>query len=541
MTAPQGREAASQARAKKGAASARRRRRAQTAMHVSPDAFHGLMAGRSQRLLGLVRFLASRPLDEQLLTRPLLGSLVAQAAQVKELLDTYGAVHNRRWHAYRQHADALVLFADTGYKLLHLRHSMGNYHLLPVEGDFPAATEEGLRFVANVLMLVSARMTEEAERLELPLPRRDPGAGEFAERLPQGFLPRDRRSRHVTSAEETVAHLATAFLNLAAEGEFLHTPGKVCAEEYPACVPEPVGEERVWLLAQRFHNLQNLYDTYVSDTDTEDQDPDLKVLRGHVSVIFHLLEVATSLVQYYERNVHLRGPETGRVGRPLVQPRALLEAAMQYAVAFASRYLLTARSLCQEMLKRYAQVGRVSVPVPRYRGFHVRPSTLVARIAQHYGSEVRMELDGDAYDAGSPLELFRANEKINAAKRHQLVEAILQAQNEVPAHLAGDLGGALRWILLHLAHAGKVIVYDQPLPLEELDLDPGASLSEVAPQAVARLLALGKIDMDCALTATFVGDKRVLEDLRLLAEHGYGEDAFGNNVPLPEKLRYLRR
>jgi hypothetical protein len=43
------------------------------------------------------------------------------------------------------------------------------------------------------------------------------------------------------------------------------------------------------------------------------------------------------------------------------------------------------------------------------------------------------------------------------------------------------------------------------------------------------------------ITVIFEGDKRVLNDIKLLAESGYGEDKFGNNVPLPEKLGYLRR
>ena len=58
---------------------------------------------------------------------------------------------------------------------------------------------------------------------------------------------------------------------------------------------------------------------------------------------------------------------------------------------------------------------------------------------------------------------------------------------------------------------------------------------------VGQLLALGKIDIDIDLTATFIGDKRVLADIKLLAESGYGEDQFGNNIPLPEELVYLRR
>ena len=39
----------------------------------------------------------------------------------------------------------------------------------------------------------------------------------------------------------------------------------------------------------------------------------------------------------------------------------------------------------------------------------------------------------------------------------------------------------------------------------------------------------------------FHGDRRVLADLKLLAEHGYGEDNFGNNIALPPALSYLRR
>ena len=43
------------------------------------------------------------------------------------------------------------------------------------------------------------------------------------------------------------------------------------------------------------------------------------------------------------------------------------------------------------------------------------------------------------------------------------------------------------------------------------------------------------------MKVTFIGDKRVLNDIKLLAESGYGEDKFGNNVALPDELSYLRR
>jgi hypothetical protein len=53
------------------------------------------------------------------------------------------------------------------------------------------------------------------------------------------------------------------------------------------------------------------------------------------------------------------------------------------------------------------------------------------------------------------------------------------------------------------------------------------------------LLALGKIDIVMPLLVTFIGDKRALHDIEILAETGYGEDANGNNIPLPEEISYL--
>ena len=49
------------------------------------------------------------------------------------------------------------------------------------------------------------------------------------------------------------------------------------------------------------------------------------------------------------------------------------------------------------------------------------------------------------------------------------------------------------------------------------------------------------MDMNVELTIGFRGDKRVLDDLKLLAAHGYGEDNLGNDIVLPPELAYLRR
>ena len=106
---------------------------------------------------------------------------------------------------------------------------------------------------------------------------------------------------------------------------------------------------------------------------------------------------------------------------------------------------------------------------------------------------------------------------------------------------AKNIEDVVRHIVLRLAGNSKLILYEQPLQVPETLADKEGTLIEKVVDVMAQLLATGKIDAESNLEARFVGDKRVLFDIKLLAESGYGEDNFGNNIPLPEKLSYLRR
>ena len=518
-------------------------RKDETVRRIAPDAFRALVAERIGPLLGLCRYLERQPLGTTALTRPLLTRLIGQSALLEELLDAYGARNNRRWHTLRHLFASVHLFSVNCYRLLHIEHSIEAYRLLPVEGAFRDETLEALQFASDVVMLLAGRIIAET-RAQRVAPEADPlQTEEFEERLPPGILPHDRKARHVESAEETVVNLATAFLEGASESKLLHSCRSVGPGQCRLLLPDPLSEERLRGIEQRFHNLQSLYDTFVSDTDTEELDRNLPVLRGHVSVIFHLLEIATDLAHYYERHMLIAPSETTPAGqRPLVGPDALLETLVHYALAYASRYLERACGLCHGMLRRYAEIGEITVPVPGYRGFHVRPSTLVAKIVRHYGSEVIMILNDMEYDAGAPLDLFRANEVINAEKRRRLAQEICRMPlGKVGTH-PEVVAGEVRDIVMRLSEKGKIVLYQHPLEINApAEPDPELSLCQLVIDQVALLLAEGKIDIESKLSVSFRGDTRVLEDIRRLAENGYGEDAFGNNIPLPEELRYLRR
>jgi len=508
---------------------------------IADKDFQKLITKRARTLLGLARYLSQCESSDKIMVRPFLGQLFSQSLQLEELLDAYDAGNNCRWCSFRSLTAAIKLFSDVGYELLHIQHALPAYRLLPIERDFVEATEEAIEFTSNVLSRAAKQMVVRADQLGLTVPSGSLRDKSYTEELPPGRLPHNCWMRRIETVSETVTLLATAFLNLAAESKDVCAASRAKSEEYASYVLNSISEEKLRSIELRFHNLQSLYDTYVSGTEAEDLDTDLPVLRGHISVVFHLLKTATSFAHYYERHVNKKLCDSPTRFEPLVKAEELLVVLMKYSVTSISLYIDCAEYLCQRMLKRYAEVGQVEVSVPPYRGFHVRPSTLISKLVLHYGSEVRMQMDEEDYDACSPLELFRANEKINAQKRRWLASEIVDLKLVQEQSGRSDINAIVRSVVLTLAGQGKLILYEQPLQLPDEPTGKEGTLLEKVTDEMARLLAMGKIDVDANLTATFIGDKRVLADIKLLAESGYGEDNFGNNVPLPEKLGYLRR
>ncbi len=508
---------------------------------IAEEDFRRLITKRARTLLGLARHLSQRQSSREIMIRPLLGELLSQSTQVEELLDAYGANDNCQWCGFRSLTAVIKLFSDVSYELLHIRHGLPAYRLLPIEQDFVKATDETLEFTVEVLLRAANQMLVRADELGLSVPKEALRERSYAEDLPAGHLAHGCQTRRIETVSETVTLLTTAFLNLAAESKDVRAASRAKPEEYASYVSGSTSEEELRSLELRFHNLQSLYDTYVSGTEAAQLDTDLPVLRGHISVVFHLLRTATLFAHHYERHVNKKPCGSPFWQKPLVKADVLLAVLMKYSVTHISLYIDCAEHLCHEMLKRYAEVGQIEVSVPPYRGFHVRPSTLISKLVLHYGSEVRMELGGEAYDASSPLELFRANEKINAQKRRWLAAEIVRLRLVHEQNSQIDINALVRGVVLTLAGRSKLILYEQPLQLPEEPVPKEGTLLEKVVDEMARLLAMGKVDVDTNLTAKFIGDKRVLADVKLLAESGYGEDKFGNNVPLPEKLAYLRR
>ncbi len=508
-------------------------------MAIDEKKFGELISGRAQILLCIANHLPEYFVKNGKLTRPLLGQIMLQSIEIEELLDSYGAKNNRRWRHFRTIIATAKLFSTVGYELLHIYYALPSYKLLPIQNNLQAATSQTLEFVSSVLLRFCTDLMEQAAELGIKIPSGVIHDSFTTDEVSLDHLENDANVEEVDNVDETVILLASSFLNLAEECKPLQ---KICLPPKCECntfTADSISEEQLRQLELKFHNLQSVYDTYVFGTDIESKDPHIAILRGHITIVFHLLRVATFFAHYFERHVR-------RIGEQvldeivMVDPARQLDVLIGYAICYTNDYIISANHLCQEMLKRYAIVGEVSVAIPKYRGFHVRPSALIAKIVLHYGSEVEMILDDELCNAAMTLDIFRINEKINAIKRKWLtVETVrldieeYEATDDAPCEF-------IRNSVLQLAAQGKIIIYEQPLQIREIDDAEAIPLKRIVDE-IAYLQAEGKIDIHLDIKVTFRGDRRVLKDLALLAEHGYGEDSYGNNIALPKELRYLRR
>jgi hypothetical protein len=460
------------------------------------------------------------------------------ASEMEELLDAYGAKRNRKWGHFRALTATTKLFSDISYELLHIQHMLPSYQLQSTSHDFTKGTKAALTFASDILIQTSRQLLSKAEELSMPVSQ-STLVDSYIEVLPEGQLQHDIESRKIDNVYETITLLATSFLNLVEESQILQNIDLPPDDQCLSFNSVFVNEENLRRLSQSFHNLQALYDTYVAETDVEESDGDLAVLRGHISIVFHLLKVATSFVHYYER--HIRSQSRVRQVDSPVDAKKLLHLLINYSITFANSYITSARQLCHSMLKRYIESDEIEIAVPEYRGFHVRPSTLISQIVLHYGTDVKMVLDEEIYNAAVPLEIFRVNEKINAEKRCRLMMQISKLKLMPKTVKKQNLRDSIEKIILILAEQGDLIIYEKPLQLmEHFDDEEDVFLKHISNE-IARLQAEAKIDIRINMKIKIVGDKRVLQGIRLLAESGYGEDSLGNNIPLPKELKYLHR
>jgi len=484
---------------------------------------------------------AMSQLEPKEIPKHLVMRLQHEASKCEELLDAFGALGNVFWGPFRMSVALAKAFSRIIYNLFHIAQSAERYQLLDIEGDFIADTWKTIHTLCKAFSIASQNFMRVVEGMNLEQDIRPLSTYGFQNTAIIGRLKSNQSRKTIEDPRDITVHLATSLLNLAEENSQLGIHRKLTPEEYHSCIPEIISEAQLRHIANDFHSLQSIYDTHLPGSDIAVRDPNLPVLRGQVTVVFHLLDTAVTLVHFYERHTLMNWNE--RLSQPITNME-LLTIIIGYFVTYADRYLNAAEGLCKDILKSYATQGTIEVPIPNYRGFHVRPSTLIAKIATHYGSDVNMILGKTVYDASLPLELFRANEELNRRKRdavaHYIMDHTKVKNNGGCSYDSLQMKQVLRDIFLNLLENQRIMIYDSDFSFSDLIPYQDETLAEFIKRSIALYLAMGKIDIISDDTVSFKGDMRVLEDIRALAENGYGEDRFGNNIVLPSNLSYLK-
>jgi phosphotransferase system HPr (HPr) family protein len=163
-----------------------------------------------------------------------------------------------------------------------------------------------------------------------------------------------------------------------------------------------------------------MYDTYVQKTPIEAENNILSSLRGHISITLHLVGIAKELSHFFERHeTSVRNETTRRKITKIIQYKKVLDTIINFALYYYTLFVKDGHTLANEILDKFTTVESEIVKVPEGLGFHLRPSTLVAKVANHYGSKMIMLINNKQFDASSVIDIMWAGGMI---KKENLTE-----------------------------------------------------------------------------------------------------------------------
>ena len=375
---------------------------------ITEEEFLKLAQEYSQNFFRIYNFLRR---EDKPYTRRFYAHLIGESEELESFLDDHCARDNKTWYFFSGLVACIRNFAKIALILKHVLNRYLAYDLNDDNADtFLAAAEEISSFIEKTILSLYEEVANESLRLGITLPEGTLKQDIFQGVYHQKRLPYTIDEEEDLDAEKIVAKIATQYLKVVEKFNYL---GWNCGEkkvhDFKDIVPNKVNEERSREIISLIHNLQSTYDHYIRHTPLELQDKKLKRFRGYISLPLHLLSIVNWLSHLYQRHIN-----TARYDGVSYQISAIVNASdivdimMNFAMFYASRCLQTGKNLSNEILGRYIEIDTCEVKIPENLGFHLRPATLVARIAAYYGTKLSLVVDGEEYDASSILSITLA-------------------------------------------------------------------------------------------------------------------------------------
>jgi phosphotransferase system HPr-like phosphotransfer protein len=370
----------------------------------------------------LVTFVHIRQFSKQqdIFTKKLYSRLISTSHLLEDFLDFHNSKSNKEWYYYRELAATVRHLSLAGCSQKHISNRLQQY-LIDKPESFEQDGEKTHQFITETLMNLSESILNEADRLGMKVP--DNLDWEYYPRLCATDqlvfdIDEDFEDLDKNELKKNYVRISNNYLNIVNEFEQHAFNEPYSIQDLKAIVPEKINEVEIRRYEMVVHNLQSYFDSYVVYGRGSVNDMKLKKLRSAISIPLHLLKMMGRLLHFYERHIIDAGNKDiyKQVKSKLAQrvnSDDLLDRTINYGLFYVCRFLIAGKEWAIEILNENINQGSVTVPVPQPKGFHMRPSLLVAKIVEHYGGKVTLCIGKHTFDAGSVLELQWAGGKIH--------------------------------------------------------------------------------------------------------------------------------
>ncbi|MCX8044255.1 MAG: HPr family phosphocarrier protein [Desulfobacterota bacterium] len=336
---------------------------------------------------------------------------VKEATELEDFLDDHGARNNKQWLFFGELVASIRNISSTAYLITHMLSRIKFYRLNATRSAaFIKDANKVLEFLYKALHALFSEALQEAERRGLTMPTSNITEESFQDSIVTRMLPQNIDTEGSPDIHGSVTRIATDFIAISNACRSILIEKKVSTSKIdPTLIPSKINEETLRNFESRMHNAQSMYDTYIQKTPFESENELLPQFRGHISITLHLLGVARELCHFFERHVVSIRHEASRKKISKLVPRdKIFNVIINFALYFYTQFLRDGHAIAEQLLKDFTVVETITVPVPQGLGFHLRPSTLVAKIVNHYGSKVTMLVNGREFDAGSVIDIMWA-------------------------------------------------------------------------------------------------------------------------------------
>lgn len=291
-----------------------------------------------------------------------------------------------------------------------LKHVSDRYPIHAMRGVEPSRLNvdalQVLNLLGNATLSFLEMAREEAGGLGLRLPEELSPVHFSNHRYRQKRLPNTMNEDGSGNASMIAGKIASKYLNIHDDFVGLKWPEWLDAGSLLERIPRQISEEHAREICSRLHSLQSIYDHHLRHSHLEMQDSRLKTFRACITIPLHLMRIVELLSHFYQRHILVnRGSDGAKRIAAVMEEHGAAEKALRFSLLISGWRLDMGKGLAKSLLEKYTVIDTVELHVPRGLGFHMRPATLVAKVAQHYGTKLLLYVDGQEFDAHSVLSL----------------------------------------------------------------------------------------------------------------------------------------